>query len=295
VSAIGAYRGRFAPTPSGPLHTGSLMTALGSYLDARANGGQWLVRIEDIDPPREVPGADGLILQSLRAHQLSWDGEVLYQSTRTNAYEDAVQRLLREGRAYYCPCSRQDLELAGGVHGPDCGGEEPPPGRPAAVRVRTSTAEIRVHDMLRGEVDFDLARLDSDFIIRRKDGLYAYQLAVVVDDAFQQVSDVIRGLDLLDSTPRQIWLQQLLGLPTPRYGHLPLLVNETGQKLSKQNLARAVDDRCARENLRRCLQFLGQETPPSDVGGHIRELLDWAVANWCRDRIPGGEHLPHAE
>ena len=293
--SAGAYRGRFAPSPSGPLHTGSLMTALGSYLDARASAGQWLVRIEDIDPPREVAGADRLILESLRAHRLNWDGEVLFQSTRTTAYEHAVQQLLRAGSAYYCPCSRQELELAGGIHGPGCGLTQPPPDRPAAVRVRTSTAEIRVHDMLRGEIDFDLARLDGDFVIRRKDGLYAYQLAVVVDDAFQQVSDVIRGLDLLDSTPRQIWLQQLLGLATPRYAHLPLLVNEAGQKLSKQNLALAVDDDRAHENLRRCLRFLGQETPPRTVGKRIEDLLDWAIANWRRDRIPGGEHLPHAD
>lgn len=275
------YRGRFAPSPTGPLHLGSLLAALGSYLDARAHDGTWLVRIEDIDPPREVPGACEAILRSLAAHGLESDEPVLYQSSRSSAYELAIERLLASGDAFYCSCSRQELACSGGRHAPHCPGTPARPGRPAAVRLRCGRELPRQQDFLLGSLD--PAPGEESFVVKRKDGLYAYHLAVVVDDAFQRITHVVRGRDLLDSTPLHIALQQRLGLPTPRYGHLPLLLSRDGQKLSKQNLARALDDHRADDNLRLCLKALGQADPP---GLSPDAMLRWAVAHWDRGSVP---------
>jgi glutamyl-Q tRNA(Asp) synthetase len=283
ASAHRPYRGRFAPSPTGPLHLGSLLAALGSYLEARVAGGAWLLRIEDIDPPREVPGADALILETLRAHGLAPDEAVLYQSTRHAAYAEAVSRLLSSGAAFHCTCSRQDLEPRGGGHAASCPQSQAAPDEPAAVRVRTQGSFEHFEDLFRGEVMLRLPR--DSFVVRRRDGLYAYHLAVVVDDAFQRITHVIRGRDLLDSTPCHLLLQRLLGLPVPHYGHLPLLLNPLRQKLSKQNLATAVDNRQACSNLRTCLRLLGQPSPPR-CRDEPRALLEWATARWDYKLLP---------
>lgn len=280
-SAPASYRGRFAPSPTGPLHLGSLLAALGSYLDARAHNGRWLIRIEDIDPPRESPGASRAILDSLSAHGLESDEPVLFQSSRLREYETAVERLLAAGEAFYCSCSRQELSAAGGRHASHCTRTAEFPDRPVSVRYRCTGALLRHRDFLVGAPT--PAAPEDSFVIKRKDGLYAYHLAVVVDDAFQRITHVVRGRDLLESTPLHITLQHALGLPTPHYGHLPLLLSTDGQKLSKQNLARALDDRTATDNLRLCLRALGQPDPPEL---RCDELLRWAATHWERARVP---------
>jgi glutamyl-Q tRNA(Asp) synthetase len=265
---------------------GSLLSALGSYLDARANNGKWLLRIEDIDPPREQPGASLLICASLRAHGLHWDEELLFQHTRGAAYDQTLEYLLCRRHAYYCTCSRLQLAQRLGRHTRDCpqSGQLPP--EPAAIRLRHASATYSFDDSVLGPVEFAIEADATDPVIRRKDGLYAYQLAVVVDDAHQGISDVVRGCDLLDSTPGQLHLQQLLGLPTPRYGHLPLLLNEQGQKLSKQNLAPPLDDARAPANLLLCLAALGQPSPPVSIRNDCAAILGWAARRWDRARIP---------
>ena len=226
--AIAEYIGRFAPSPTGPLHFGSLVTALASYLDARAHGGKWLVRIEDVDEPRTVPGAAEDILRTLERFGLEWDGPVMVQSQRTEAYQDALEKLRRQGRVYPCHSSRK--------------------GRPAPVSYRTlSEPEV------------------ENFAVRRADGYFTYQLAVVVDDAAQGITDVVRGADLLDSTPRQNWLQKQLGFPQPNYLHLPVVTNEKGEKLSKQTKAPPLDPRNTAQDRDRALAFLrGAGYRPAD-------------------------------
>jgi glutamyl-Q tRNA(Asp) synthetase len=271
--------GRFAPSPTGPLHFGSLVAALASWLDARAAGGRWLVRMEDLDTPRVQPGADALILGALQALGLEWDGPVAYQSQRRPLYEAALLRL--QGHVYACGCSRREIADSALALAADGAQVYPatcraglPPGRSArAVRVRTDGEPIVFHDRLQGRQSQALEREVGDFVLRRADGQFAYQLAVVVDDAEQQVSDVVRGADLLDSTPRQIWLQRLLGYPTPRYLHVPVAVDHNGDKLSKHSGARAF----GAQDLRRALRFLGQ--PPSDS-------LAEAVRAWNPALIP---------
>ena len=271
--------GRFAPSPTGPLHFGSLVAALASWLDARASGGRWLVRMEDLDTPRVRPGADALILGALQALGLEWDGEVAYQSRRRARYEAALRRL--QEHVYACGCSRREIADSALALAAD-GAQVYPgtcraglaPGRAArAVRVRTTGEPIVFADRLQGRQTQVLEREVGDFVLRRADGQFAYQLAVVVDDAAQQVSDVVRGADLLDSTPRQIWLQRLLGYPTPRYLHVPVAVDPHGGKLSKHAGARPI----GREDLPRALRFLGQ--PPSDS-------LAEAVRAWNPALIP---------
>ncbi len=271
--------GRFAPSPTGPLHFGSLATALASYLDARANGGQWLVRMEDLDMPRIVPGADAEILRALERFGLTWDGPVLYQSTRTEAYRDALGKLRRAGFAYPCSCSRR--EIGDGIYPGTCRNRSPEPNKPHAWRVRVNDTAIGFDDRLVGRFEQNLATEVGDFVVLRADGCFAYQLAVVVDDAVQGVTDVVRGADLLDSTPRQIWLQRLLGLAQPRYLHVPIVVDAEGEKLSKQTLAPRLDPDRTPEYLRAALRFLGQPKAPPDA-----ELLSWAIGNWDVTAIP---------
>jgi glutamyl-Q tRNA(Asp) synthetase len=265
--------GRFAPSPTGPLHMGSLVAALASWLDARAAGGRWLVRIEDLDRPRCVPGAADEILRCLERLGLAWDGEILYQSRRTEAYRAALEKL--RVQTYWCGCTRREIAdsslglASDGAHIYPGTCRAAPPRVPRALRVRTSGEEIRFEDRVQGPQRQVLERDVGDFVLYRADGLFAYQLAVVVDDAAQGVTDVVRGADLLDSTPRQIYLQRLLGLPTPSYLHVPVAVNEAGEKLSKQTGAAAVE--AAMQSLRAALRFLGQ--PAADT-------LDEAVRNW---------------
>lgn len=280
-----AYVGRFAPSPSGPLHLGSLVAGVASYLDAKAAGGRWLLRIEDIDPPRTVTGAAEAIIASLRAHGLYWDGDICWQSPRRASYEAALAQLARRGLTFPCRCSRNRLAGLGGNYDGRCRRRPPPHDVDCATRVVAHDVSITFEDALQGVQRQFMAGDVGDFVICRRDGIFAYQLAVVVDDAAQGVTHVVRGADLLESTARQIYLQQLLELPTPRYAHVPVLANRHGQKLSKQNLAPALDDRRAAANLRSALKLLAQPAPPPGIE-QPRELLDWATSHWRLAAVP---------
>ncbi|MBU3693795.1 MAG: tRNA glutamyl-Q(34) synthetase GluQRS [Rhodocyclaceae bacterium] len=280
------YIGRFAPSPTGPLHAGSMLTALASWLDARAAGGAWHLRIEDLDPPRCVPAAEAQILDTLAGWGLHQDGPLVRQSTRTAAYEAALARL--GAQLYPCACSRREIADSSvhGIDGPVYPGtcRAGLEGRAArALRVRVADADITVDDRLQGAIRQNLARDTGDFVVRRADGLFAYQLAVVVDDAELGVTDIVRGADLLDSTPRQVHLQRLLGVPTPRYLHLPVLVNADGEKLSKQTLAQPVSAADVDALLDPLLAQLGQ---PATGGGALERRLARAVQHWDVGRLP---------
>ncbi|HVW07112.1 MAG TPA: tRNA glutamyl-Q(34) synthetase GluQRS [Bryobacteraceae bacterium] len=257
------YRVRFAPSPTGPLHFGSLVAALASYLDARAAGGAWLVRMEDLDTPRNVPGAGEEILRTLERFGFTWDEPVVWQSGRIDLYQAALDRLRTAGLAYPCSCSRKGT--GGGPYPGTCRNGPRDPGRPLSWRVRTDDE-------------------GGDFIVRRSDGIFAYQLAVVADDGAQGITDVVRGADLLDSTPRQMYLQRLLGLPCPHYLHVPVALNEAGEKLSKQNHAPPLDEANPARELREALRFLGQR----DVDGAAPdEIIPQAIRNWNPDALRG--------
>ena len=277
------YVGRFAPSPSGPLHFGSLVAAAASWLDARAAGGRWLLRIEDLDAPRNAPGAAQAIIETLGRLGLEWDGDVVFQSRRTELYRQALETIRHH--TYWCACSRREtadssLGLAADgaqIYPGTCRAGLPPGKAPRALRVRVDARPMRFRDRVQGEQQQVLSRDAGDFVLLRADGQYAYQLAVVVDDAAQGVTDVVRGADLIDSTPRQLWLQKLLGYPAPRYLHVPAAVNASGEKLSKQTRAPAVDSARPGVTLRRALAFLGQ--PPS-------EDLASAVKAWNPGAVP---------
>lgn len=257
------YRGRFAPSPTGALHFGSLVAALGSWLLARHHDGCWLVRVEDLDPPREVPGAAQRQLATLAAFGLVSDEPVVWQSGRHPLYTDALSQLLADGSAFECRCSRTDLAASSGIHR-RCIAQDP--ARPPAVRLRVvDDTTVAFQDGLQGELKQHVDRDVGDVVLRRADGFWAYQLAVVVDDAAQGITHVVRGADLLDSTPRQILLQRALGLPTPAYLHLPLIVDAEGHKLSKSMAALPVDDDAPLPALRAAWQLLGQ--PPKALDG----------------------------
>ena len=280
------YTGRFAPSPTGLLHIGSLIGAVASYLDARANNGKWLVRMEDLDPPREMPGAADAILQSLQDHGLHWDGEVLWQSQRLQAYQHTIEQLLANKQAFYCTCSRSDLQGSNGIYPGHCRGTQSPPIGESAIRLQVDNCEISFDDGIQGRFSQQLQREVGDFVLKRKDGLFAYQLAVVVDDANQQINHVVRGSDLLDSTPRQIFLQRQLGITTPHYTHIPVITNQQGQKLSKQTFAQAIDADNACHNLLAALDFLQQPLPPEECRQTPGDILRWAQQHWSIAAIP---------
>lgn len=261
------------------------MGALASFLDARANRGLWLLRIEDIDPPREVAGAASEIINCLIAHGLQWDGDILYQSQRHAAYTTALDKLINTQRAFFCDCSRRDIQESGGIYPGTCRQRHIPPTGDCAVRFRVNKTTVQFTDRLQGNIEQSLADDVGDFVIRRRDGLYAYQLAVVVDDAFQNITDVVRGSDLLDSTARQIALQETLGLPTPCYLHFPVITNVDGEKLSKQTFAPAIDAQSAGNNLRYALRFLCQVEPPAELM-QPQHIVDWATKHWRPNLIP---------
>ena len=283
------YRGRFAPSPTGPLHFGSLVAAVASWLDARASSGQWLVRIEDVDRPRTVPGAADEILRTLEALGLHWDGEVVYQSARLERYEEALRRLRAAGHVYRCRCSRREIAdsavhgIEGAIYPGTCRDRAVPAGESAAERVIAPDESILFDDRVQGTIAQKVAREIGDFVLKRRDGLHAYQLAVVVDDAEAGITDVVRGADLLWSTPRQIALQRALGYPSPRYLHVPVAADRDGEKLSKQTHAPPVDAANGAAELRRVLRFLGQR--PLD-GGNATELLEHARSTWEAALIP---------
>lgn len=291
-----SYRGRFAPSPTGPLHFGSLVAATASMLEARAQGGEWLLRIDDLDAPRCSPAAAADILRTLEAFGFAWDGPVVWQSRRGEAYRAAFHRLRAAGRVFPCACTRKELAdstltttLAdGALRYPGTCRAGLPAGRAArSWRLRVDDSVwIAFDDELQGNIVSDLAQEAGDFVLRRADGLFAYQLAVVVDDAAAGVTHVVRGADLLASTPRQIFLQQCLGLPTPNYAHLPVAVDAAGEKLSKQTLAAPLDAARPGPALHAALRFLGQ-TPPAELArADIATLWAWAQAHWRWQQVP---------
>ncbi len=288
--------GRFAPSPTGPLHFGSLVAALGSYLDARAQGGDWIVRMEDVDEPRTQPGAADSILATLEDCGFEWDGPVVRQSQRTNQYRAAFDRLVSSGAIYPCGCTRREiadsaLAIDGARIYPGTCRHGLSPGRTArAFRVRADDAPIGFVDRIQGEIAQSVGREVGDFVLLRADGYFAYQLAVVVDDAGQGVTDIVRGADLLDSTARQIHLQRLLGLPTPSYLHLPVAVNAKGGKLSKQTGAKAIGP----TSLSAAFEFIGHVLPHDLRDATPSELLGWGIAHWDIARIPKARAIPVA-
>jgi len=287
------YRGRFAPSPTGALHFGSLLTALASFLQARSRGGEWLVRMEDLDRPRSVPGADREILSALEHYGLHWDGPVIYQSRRSHAYERALRRLVDRGKAFACGCTRREAASGpSGLEGPIYPGtcrNGLPPGRHArSMRARVGGVSIGFEDAVQGTYRQQLGSAVGDFVIRRADGLFAYQLAVVIDDAWQGISQIVRGADLLSSTPRQIWLQRALDLPTPGYAHVPIVGNGAGQKLSKQTHASPVPLADKERWLLAALRCLGQCPDNALRDANRDEILAWAMAHWRLGAVPRG-------
>jgi len=286
----GRYVGRFAPSPTGPLHFGSLLAAAASYAQARSHHGRWLVRIEDIDPPREQPGADQWILQALEAYGFEWDGPVSYQSQSRSLHDQFVQALLTSGMAYPCTCSRKDLaELPrsplGVIYPGTCRN-----GRASgdvAIRVRTRNEPVEFVDGLQGHQSRRLETESGDFVIRRRDGFIAYQMAVTADDFDQGITEVVRGIDLMESTPRQIWLQRLLELPTPRYLHIAVAVNDDGSKLSKSSNAAAIDVSRPGPTLVNALRALQQEPPDELAEESPAEIWRWAIRHWRTERLSG--------
>ena len=297
VEPVRPYRGRFAPSPTGPLHFGSLVAAAASYLEARSRAGAWLVRIEDLDPPRERPGAADAILATLDRLGLHWDGAVLRQSSRHDAYAEALERLERGGHLRACSCSRaalaalpQNRQRAPGdesFHPAECLVPASTRDGEFALRLRVPDRTVSFVDRVQGPQSVNVARTAGDFVLRRRDGLYAYQLAVVVDDAAQGITDVVRGADLLSSTPRQEILRETLGLPAVTYMHIPLAVDAGGLKLSKSTDAPGLAEAAPVVQAMAALEFLGQEPPAGLARGTVGEVWEWAVPNWHPERFAG--------
>lgn len=287
--------GRFAPSPTGPLHFGSLVAAVASYCAARSQNGRWLLRIEDVDQTRCHPAISQDIIRCLQQFGFVWDGEVTYQHQRTEAYQRVLDQLIAQGMAYPCTCSRKEISdssqqqgIEGAIYPGTCLRKPCKTGVPSAWRLRTPAAVVTIDDSIQGQVSHHLAHEIGDFVLKRADGLFSYQLAVVVDDAWQGVTQVVRGADLLHSSTRQRYLQQLLGWHPPSYSHLPMAVDAQWQKLSKQNLAAAIDADQKTAWLKLALRFLGQATPDAMVN----DVLDWACCHWQPELIPRLRQLP---
>jgi len=284
--------GRFAPSPTGPLHFGSLVAAVASYCDAKSQAGQWWLRIEDVDQTRHVAGASANIIRTLQRYGFTWDGEIVYQRQRDQFYEAALAQLRQRGLAYACTCSRKEIADASTLHGIEgaiypgtCLQHPTKPDTPAAWRIKTDHQAIGFADRIQGYQQHEMATDVGDFVVKRADGLFSYQLAVVVDDALQGVTHVVRGADLLHSTTRQIYLQQQLGYPTPTYAHIPLVLNADGQKLSKQTLATALPDDNVVPTLVAALVFLQQPLPDNALSLPLATLWQWAFAHWQLPKI----------
>ncbi|MFQ3324754.1 MAG: glutamyl-Q tRNA(Asp) synthetase [Pseudomonadales bacterium] len=291
TATVKPYIGRFAPSPTGPLHMGSLLSAVASYLDAKANKGKWLLRIEDIDPPREIKGSSHAIIASLRAHGLNWDGHILWQHDQYNYYRDCLADLAKKHLVYACDCSR--AQINNGIYSGRCRERKAAPLPPFALRLKTTATDMEFIDAIQGPYRQNITTQTGDFILWRKDELPAYQLAVVADDAYQNITHIIRGSDLLDSTPRQIYLAKALQFNRAEYGHLPVLVNNEGQKLSKQHHANPIDDSTPLDNIYHALQKLGQVLP-IERPKMVAELLTWAIDNWDLKAVPQQMSLPQS-
>ena len=281
------YIGRFAPSPTGPVHFGTLVAAVGSYLQAKKNKGKWLMRMEDVDITRKVDGADANILNTLDEFGFEWDGEVIYQSKRTSHYDEALEKLISQSLVFPCLCSHKQLaELDTDIYPGTCRKQHLPETKEHALRLVAIDTIIEFNDVVMGRQSNNIKQHCGDFVIKRRDNLFAYQLAVVVDDALQGITEVVRGADLLDSTPRQIYLQQLLQLPTPGYCHLTLAIDTAGNKISKSEGAAKVDTLHKEELLFRALKFLGQQPPDDLVKSNIDDIWKWSINNWKIDQVP---------
>jgi glutamyl-Q tRNA(Asp) synthetase len=294
------YRGRFAPSPTGPLHIGSLYTALASYLQAKSQQGEWLLRIDDIDPFRTDRSSIARILHILETLGLHWDGSILFQSERHEDYRAALDRLQADDWIYPCHCSRKELSLRLGDHPeasvyPGTCRHQPLErlGRPHALRMITQGAQISYEDRLQGRVEQDLEKVVGDFIVFRRDRVFAYHLATVLDDHAQGITEVVRGVDLLDSTPRQIFLRERLGLPIPHHAHVPILVNRAGCKLSKQTYAPAVRADHPAKTLFELLELLEQNPPQDLLQANVDEILNWAIEHWEFSRLGSIERIDY--
>jgi glutamyl-Q tRNA(Asp) synthetase len=280
-----AYVGRFAPSPSGPLHFGSLVTALGSFLQARKSQGKWLVRIEDIDPPREISGASVHILDTLEQHHLYWDDTPVYQSQRITLYQNKINDLVTKGLTFFCHCTRAQLASLAANNLCSCANKVLP-AEGAAVRFKNSAEMVSFYDLVQQQVDSVVSDTQAQFAIKRKDGLFAYQLAVVVDDIAQGISEVVRGADLLHATFYQFALYKAFGATPPRFAHLPLVLSANGTKLSKQNHALAIDGQQVSLNLFNAMEFLGLMPPASLTKAIPRDMLNWAINAWDLAAVP---------
>jgi glutamyl-Q tRNA(Asp) synthetase len=285
------YIGRFAPSPTGPLHFGSLLAAVASYLDARSNSGKWLIRMEDLDPPREMANAQQRILEALDVYQLHSDEPIVYQSNRYPLYQNALDLLIHNNLVFPCTCSRKQLNTVNGIHFGNCHSDISSPEVEFAWRFNCqslhSNSDVCFNDALQGQFKQSLQHEIGDFVVKRKDLLWAYQLAMVVDDYQQGVTHVVRGIDLIDSTLRQNMLQKALGYSIPQYAHIPVACAENGQKLSKQNLAPALDLENPVANLWRALSWLRQEPPKKLQSASVKELLAWGIAHWQPLKLQG--------
>lgn len=297
------YIGRFAPSPTGPLHFGSLIAAVASYAEARKQHGRWLVRMEDLDKPREIAGAADHILHTLSAFGFEWDTDVIYQSERSSYYQAAFDELLSKGYIYPCSCSRKEIAdsasigIEGAIYPGTCLVHPPKPGSKVSWRIKTNHGPLVFRDAIQNSQNENifsqnLAKDIGDFVLKRADGFFAYQLAAVVDDNIQSITHIIRGADLLSSTPRQIYLQQLLNFEQPQYSHVPIAVNAADEKLSKQTLAEAIDSTDAVNWLIKALQFLGQKPPKMLQKNSISEVWKWVFENWDLQKIPAVFKLP---
>lgn len=292
------YIGRYAPSPTGPLHFGSLIAAVASYCDAKANAGKWLLRIEDLDKPREITGATNTILQQLEAFGFEWDDEIIYQSQRSQYYAEAFNQLQKQQLIYPCTCTRKEiadssnhLGIEGLIYPNTCLQHSIKPNTAAAFRIKTNAVPISFNDAIQGNIHQTLSTDSGDFVLKRADGLFTYQLAVVVDDAALGVTHIVRGADLLASTPRQIYLQQLLRLNNPIYSHVPIATNAAGEKLSKQTKAPAVDTQFIGQYLFYALDFLGQNPLVDIKNNQPAEIWNWAIANWQLHKVSPQKYL----
>ncbi|MBL4711621.1 MAG: tRNA glutamyl-Q(34) synthetase GluQRS [Gammaproteobacteria bacterium] len=287
------YKGRFAPSPTGAVHFGTLVAAVASYLQAKTNNGEWLIRIEDVDITRKIKHADSAILNTLEAFSFEWHDEVIYQSKRTPYYLEALHQLDLKSLTFACSCSRKQLaETNTNVYPGTCRGKSLPEQNEHAVRLFAKDINISYNDAIMGLQTQNIQQQCGDFIIKRRDGLFAYQLAVVVDDALQGITEVVRGCDLLDSTPRQIYLQQLLNYPTPNYCHLPLVVDKAGNKISKSDSNAKISLKCKEKILFDALIFLGQQPPADLIESDIHNIWHWAISHWQLNQVPQEKNVP---
>ncbi len=286
------YKGRFAPSPTGPVHFGTLVAAVGSYLQAKKNHGEWIIRMEDVDITRKVEGSDADILHTLEAFGFEWQGDIIYQSKQTEYYQAALDKLMAQSLVFPCTCSRKQLAKADSdIYPGTCRNRQLPEKNEHALRLLTEDTTVEFDDLVVGNISQNIKQQCGDFVIKRRDGLFAYQLAVVVDDALQDITEVVRGSDLLDSSPRQIYLQQLLAYTTPVYCHLPLAVDAGGNKISKSEGAAKVDIKNREKLICSVLEFLGQ-TPPADLSDcNLNDIWKWGADNWNIGQVPANKDI----